>query len=93
MGLERSDESESRFSAYIERLTTVIGHVDRAKPLRDYCVGLMLPCERKSVEPMAAATAPARVSKPDGVCSNLTGHQTTSCRNPAKRFLKYRLSL
>ena len=33
----------------------------RAKPLRDYCTGLMLPCERKSVEPMAAATAPMRV--------------------------------
>jgi SRSO17 transposase len=31
-------------------------------PLRDYCVGLMLPCERKSVEPMAAVTAPGRVA-------------------------------
>ena len=41
---------------------SVIGHADRAKPLRDYCVGLMLPCERKSVEPMAAATAPSRVA-------------------------------
>jgi len=30
--------------------------------LRDYCVGLMLPCERKSVEPMAARTASARIS-------------------------------
>ena len=27
-----------------------------------YCIGLMLPCERKSVEPMAAITAPERVS-------------------------------
>jgi SRSO17 transposase len=41
---------------------SVIGHADRAKPLRDYCVGLMLPCERKSVEPMAAVTAPERVA-------------------------------
>ena len=32
----------------------MIGHADRASPLRDYCVGLMMPCERKSVEPMAA---------------------------------------
>jgi SRSO17 transposase len=28
--------------------------------LRDYCTGLMLPGDRKSVEPMAARTAPAR---------------------------------
>jgi SRSO17 transposase len=31
-------------------------------PLEAYCTGLLLPCERKSVEPMAAITAPARVS-------------------------------
>ena len=40
----------------------MIGHADRAKPLRDYCVGLMMPCERKSVEPMAAITAPERTA-------------------------------
>src|SRR5476651_1282871 len=39
-----------------------MGHADRAGPLRDYCVGLMLPCERKSVEPMAAITAPERTA-------------------------------
>src|SRR5213592_2363438 len=33
-----------------------------AKPLRDYCLGLMMPCERKSVEPMAAITAPERTA-------------------------------
>src|SRR3984893_17128220 len=54
--------SESRFAAYVEGLVSVIGHKDRAQPLRDYCVGLMLPCERKSVEPIAAVTAPARVA-------------------------------
>jgi len=58
----RMDASESRFSAYVEGLVSVIGHADRAKPLRDYCIGLMLPCERKSVEPMAAVTAPARTA-------------------------------
>jgi SRSO17 transposase len=54
-------DSESRFSAYMEGLVSVIGHWRRAKPLRDYCVGLVMPGERKSVEPMAALTAPARV--------------------------------
>jgi SRSO17 transposase len=57
-----SDGSESRFSVYVEGLSTVIGHADRAGPLRDYCMGLMMPGERKSVEPMAAMTAPARTA-------------------------------
>ena len=57
-----SGESESRFSAYVEGLVDVIGHADRAGPLRDYCLGLLLPGERKSVEPLAAVTAPARVA-------------------------------
>ena len=55
----QEQNSEARFSAYVEELVSVIGHADRAKPLRDYCQGLMLPCERKSVEPMAAVTATA----------------------------------
>jgi SRSO17 transposase len=43
-------------------LTSVIGHADRALPLRDYCAGLLTAEGRKSVEPMAAVTAPAQVS-------------------------------
>ena len=62
MGLPKSGDAASRFSAYVERLTSVIGHADRAKPLRDYCTGLVMPCERKSVEPMAAITAPDRTA-------------------------------
>jgi hypothetical protein len=55
-------DSSSRFEAYVEGLVSVIGHADRARPLRDYCVGLMMPGERKSVEPMAAVTAPERTA-------------------------------
>src|SRR5947207_9398132 len=62
MGLPKSGDAASRFSAYVEGLVSVIGHADRAKPLRDYCVGLLMPGERKSVEPMAAVTAPQRTS-------------------------------
>ncbi|RUY08020.1 hypothetical protein EOA25_14610, partial [Mesorhizobium sp. M2A.F.Ca.ET.040.01.1.1] len=40
----------------------VIGHADRAEPLKDYCLGLLMPMERKSVEPLAAVTAPSRVA-------------------------------
>src|SRR6266702_2166627 len=53
---------ERRFGTYVEGLTSVIGHADRAVPLRDYCVGLLAAEGRKSVEPMAAVTAPAHVS-------------------------------
>src|SRR6266436_6419280 len=62
MGLALMDDSESRFTAYVEGLSSVIGHVDRVGPLKDYCVGLVMPGERKSVEPMAAVTAPERVA-------------------------------
>jgi SRSO17 transposase len=59
LGLE---ESEARFAAFVDRLSEAIGHRDRTGPLRDYCAGLLAGCERKSVEPLAAITAPARVS-------------------------------
>ena len=57
-----SQDSEARFAEYVEGLTSVIGHADRAAPLRDYCTGLLAAEGRKSVEPMAAVTAPAGVS-------------------------------
>jgi SRSO17 transposase len=56
------DESEARFSAYVEALSGALGHANRAGPLKDYCTGLLLPGERKSVEPMAAVVAPERVA-------------------------------
>src|SRR6188474_2080730 len=56
------DSSDVRFAAYVAALVEVIGHADRATPLRDYCTGLLMPAARKSVEPMAAMTAPARVA-------------------------------
>src|SRR5712691_3344167 len=62
MDLQVLGQSESRFRAYIEGVASVIGHADRERPLQDYCVGLMGPSERKSVEPMAAVTAPERTA-------------------------------
>ena len=61
MGLRAAEDTGSRFVAFVDGLVSVIGHADRAGPLRDYCTGLVMPCERKSVEPMAAVTAPANV--------------------------------
>src|SRR3954462_8670030 len=52
---------EERFDDYVERLGEVLGHADRRGPLRAYTTGLLLPGERKSVEPMAARVDPFRV--------------------------------
>ena len=57
-----SGESETRFASYVASLAGVLGHADRAGPLMDYCTGLLLPGERKSVEPIASLVAPARVA-------------------------------
>jgi SRSO17 transposase len=47
---------------YTEHLSKALGHSDRHTGLADYCRGLMLPIERKSVEPMAAHVDPRQVS-------------------------------
>ena len=57
-----SEGSGARFGGYVEALGVVLGHADRQQPMHDYCLGLLMPIERKSVEPMAAVTAPAQVA-------------------------------
>ncbi len=47
----------------MEGLAQAAEHADRAVPLKNYCTGLLLPGERKSVEPMAARLAPANVRR------------------------------
>jgi SRSO17 transposase len=54
---------EKRFAAYVEGLANAAGHADRHTPLKNYCTGLLLPGERKSVEPMAARLAPNDVRR------------------------------
>jgi SRSO17 transposase len=56
MGLARE------FEEYAGMLSEALGHADRVEPFKDYCTGLMLSGERKSVEPMAARVSPTRVS-------------------------------
>src|SRR5919112_4457584 len=53
--------SEARFAAYLDEIGAVLGHASRAAAARAYCTGLLLPGERKSVEPMAARIEPGRV--------------------------------
>jgi len=54
---------EQRFAAYLNGLAKAAEHADRAEPLKAYCTGLLLPGERKSVEPMAARLAPHEVGR------------------------------
>ena len=62
MNLRTGGPGEARFSAYLQGLASVVDTRIRNGPLRYYCTGLILPGERKSVEPMAARTAPARTA-------------------------------
>src|SRR5712691_11454177 len=59
---QSSGSVEARFEAYAEVLSQSLGHADRRAPMRDYCLGLLMPIARKSVEPMAAVTAPGGVA-------------------------------
>ena len=45
----------------MDGLAKAAGHEDRQTPLKNYCKGLLLPGERKSIEPMAARLDPAHV--------------------------------
>ena len=45
----------------MEGLATAAGHEDRQEPLKNYCQGLLLPGERKSIEPMAARLDPKHI--------------------------------
>ena len=50
-----------KFQRYVDALAPALEHVDRCEPFESYCKGLILPGERKSVEPMAARIAPRSV--------------------------------
>ena len=54
---------QKRLAAYLNGLAQAAGHADREEPLKAYCMGLLLPGERKSVEPMAARLAPSNVRR------------------------------
>jgi SRSO17 transposase len=78
MGLQGAKGIESRFTGYVGCIERVIGHADRAGPLRDYCMGLVMPGERKSVEPMAAITAPERTAAQHQSLLHFVGQGTWS---------------
>jgi len=52
---------EARLAAYLDAIVGGLGHVRRAASARAYCTGLLLPGERKSIEPIAARLDPGHV--------------------------------
>jgi len=56
-----SSGQPERLQSYLDGLTRSAGHADRVIPIENYTKGLLLPMERKSVEPMAARLAPGNV--------------------------------
>ena len=63
-GVDLGDETstQARFAEYTASLASVLGHTDRVRPFADYCIGLLSAEGRKSVEPLAAVTAPERTA-------------------------------
>jgi len=57
MGRHGAKDIESRFTGYVEELVSGDRPRGSGGSFRDYCTGLVMPGERKSVEPMAAITA------------------------------------
>jgi SRSO17 transposase len=62
MDERHAKESAERLARYLGALADALGDTRRVQPMTDYCAGLLLPCERKSVEPIAAVTAPMHTS-------------------------------
>ena len=74
VGGEYPCRSLAEFERYIDRLCEVLGHQDRHAGFADYSRGLMLPIERKSVEPLAAHTDPLHVSAKHQSLHHLVAH-------------------
>jgi SRSO17 transposase len=60
-GTQHPLTSEARLAVYLDAIAGVLGHASRAASAQAYCTGLLLPGERKSIEPMAARLDPAHV--------------------------------
>lgn len=72
---------EARYESYIDELTTCLGHADRHKPFKSYCTGLLLPVDRKSVEPIAAHVDPTRTSAAHQSLLHFVGYSKWSHRD------------
>ena len=63
----------TEFECYIDELCKALGHRDRHGGFADYSRGLILPIERKSVEPLAAHTDPLACERETSIAASLGG--------------------
>ena len=71
---------------YLAALAGAVGHADRRWPLEAYVTGLLLPGERKSVEPMAARMDPAHVSRAHQALHHFVADVAVGCGCGAARW-------
>ena len=82
---------QKRFAAYLERLAHAAGHLDRVVPLKSYCTGLLVPGERKSVEPMAARLCPDNVRQTHQSLHHVVAHAPWSDEDLLETVRQYAL--
>jgi len=80
---------QKRFAAYLDRLAHAAGHLDRIVPLKSYCTGLLLPGERKSVEPMAARLCPDKVRQTHQSLHHVVAHASWSDEDMLEAVRQY----
>src|SRR5260370_34787633 len=62
MALGLETDSAASFVGFVEKVRGILRDAVRARHMGEYCTGLLAAPGRKSVEPMAAVTAPSEVS-------------------------------
>src|SRR5271155_5365884 len=82
---------QKRFAAYLDRLAHAAGHLDRVVPLKSHCTGLLLPGERKSVEPMAARLCPDNVRQTHQSLHHVVAHAPWSDEDMLEAVRQYAL--
>lgn len=80
---------EKRLAAYLDWLAPAVGHLDREEPLRNYCKGLLLDGERKSIEPMAARLAPDHTQRMHESLHHLVAQSPWSDADVLRRVREY----
>ena len=75
---------EKRFTTYVDALASALAHADRKEPFAAYCRGLILPGDRKSIEPIAARVRPEQVSAAHQSLHHLVAKAARCCRRSGR---------
>src|ERR1700674_4911487 len=78
-------ELTEEFGRYLGHISESLGRSERKVGWRDYCRGLMLPLQRKSIEPLAAAIDPYPRAGAAPVAAPFRGRLALVGRSRARR--------